>query len=157
MVKRRQVERKYTDDEYDYLRCEIKQDGEVVKGTVFFTKQMELAKVYALRFGHPTELVSGSTKEYTYPNMSYDSRLEDIRYMCEFVVENTLGGMTVEVVLFSVLELEKGVFSTKPLGLFVDLEVLKTLDALVVRALKKVLKEAKTIDKVYKVINNGVK
>lgn len=156
MVKRRQTERLYTDDEYDYLRCEIKQDKDMVKGTLFLDKYMKLAKVYALRFGHSTELVTGSINKYEYPNMSYDSRLEDIKYMCEFTVKNSLGGLTVEVVLFSVLQLEKGVYSTKPLGLFVDLPTLNILDSLAIKELQRVLTAAKTIDNVYKVINKGV-
>ena len=45
MVKRRQQERLYTDDEYNYLRCDIKQDKDIIKGTLFFDKYMKVAKV----------------------------------------------------------------------------------------------------------------
>lgn len=155
MVKRRQQERLYTDDEHNYLRCDIKQDKDVIKGTLFFDKYMKVAKVYALRFGHETELVTTSIKKYEYPNMSYDSRIEDIKYMCEFTVRNSLGGLIIEVVLFSVLEVQKVVYSTKPLGLFVDLATLTILDNLAKKELQGVLKAAGTIDKVYKVINEG--
>ena len=41
MVKRRQQERLYTDDEHNYLRCDIKQDKDIIKGTLFFDKYMK--------------------------------------------------------------------------------------------------------------------
>lgn len=153
MVKRRQVERIYTDDEYNYLRCDIKQDKGNVRGVLYLNNVLEFADVYALRFGHSTELVKCSINEYSYPNMSFDSRLEDIRYMCEFTVQNTLGGLKVDLVLFSVLALDKGTYSTKPLGLFVDKSTLDTMEHYTKSILKEVLTKAQSLDNVYKVIN----